>query len=383
MVSALATSRTASAADCIRTENSIFGAGGSAITPVLAKVAAALRKAEPPIIVYYSDPSACTGYQQFLDNKIVDTKIKFWDQDGKVQECSSGLGIEADFSTMATKPELCPGQTLPAGVGAFEGPIQTTNILTGWKSSQTSVSAEALYFIFGAGAWGDVKPWVDESAINVRDATSAVQLLTAKAIGVQPTAFLPTATKWTSNGQTITEIKRLNSIGKFEEAIGFASGPNVDKATSEAGGVKTLAYQHFGQSCGYLPDSEPGTPDKLNVRNGQYYLWSSNQFFARVESGKIKNPLVEKLVRYFTLQEEAPGVDIKRVLIEEGNVPQCAMRVLRTEDLGAVASYAPPKPCGCYFESIALKKPTCDACVGDEQCGGNGRKCHFGFCEAY
>ena len=45
----------------------VWGAGGSAITADLAKVATELSKLSPPITILFSDPSACTGFKGFLD----------------------------------------------------------------------------------------------------------------------------------------------------------------------------------------------------------------------------------------------------------------------------------------------------------------------------
>ena len=58
------------------------------------------------------------------------------------------------------------------------------------------------------------------------------------------------------------------------------------------------------------------------------------------------------------------------------------MQVKRDGDLGAVSSFQPDEPCGCYFESKVPGGATtaCTACTNDTTCGGG--KCRLGFCEA-
>ena len=34
-------------------------------------------------------------------------------------------------------------------------------------------------------------------------------------------------------------------------------------------------------------------------------------------------------------------------------IPQCAMRVKRTQEMGAATPFAPPGACGCYYEKVA------------------------------
>jgi hypothetical protein len=53
-------------------------------------------------------------------------------------------------------------------------------------------------------------------------------------------------------------------------------------------------------------------------------------------------------------------------------------------DLGAISSFAPPKPCGCFFETVATGETpdACTVCEADTDCDGDN-KCNYGFCEAY
>ena len=166
--------------------------------------------------------------------------------------------------------------------------------------------------------------------------------------------------------------------------------------------MKTLAYQHFGQTCAYWPDSSESTLDKLNVRQGLYPLWTPGHFFAPVDTtGAVVNhrpgaseperaaiaERVERLIGYFSGELASPPSvtpPIPQRVIAAGDIPLCAMQVTREGTVGAVSSYAPPEPCGCYFEAIATgKTEACPTCDVDEDCATFAPKCRHGYCEAY
>jgi hypothetical protein len=59
------------------------------------------------------------------------------------------------------------------------------------------------------------------------------------------------------------------------------------------------------------------------------------------------------------------------------------MQVRREEDLGALASYQPDAPCGCYFEARATGRSACEDCDDDDDCPDDAPACRFGYCEAH
>src|SRR5262249_19632408 len=149
-----------------------------------------------------------------------------------------------------------------------------------------------------------------------------------------------------------------------DATLGYVSGNAADTATST---VKTLAYQHYGQSCGYWPSSSESAQDKINVRQGVYALWTPGHAFAPVdEHGDIvikrgadadENAAIAERVKTFiglfagTLDSPA-GVTppVLERIIRAGDIPLCAMQVARDGTFGSVRSEAPDEPCGCYFE---------------------------------
>ena len=385
----------ASAADqcsSLNLPHPIYGAGGSAITADLKGVAAALSKLANPVTILFSDPSACTGFSGFL-SKQVKGDFKYWtvDSTNAVVEhtCSPDqvTGQEVAFAHMGNTADFCPNTTLPADVGDLTGPIQTVNIITGSGSNEASISAEALYYVYGFGADGKVAPWTNLAHTVQRTSSSFVQLFVAAAIGVPPAAF-KAGVQETTNPAVANDVVQFSS-GNGQDAIGFVSGSTADSTQ----GVKTLAFQSKGQSCGFWPDSTATARDKANVRNGQYYLWTPGHFFARVDSKKkIIDQDVANLVGWFNGTIDPPeGLDVAALTIKAGDIPQCAMQVTRDGTAGAISSWAPPAPCTHYFEKVATGTTQGAVCSADKDCKSKSEpKCRFfpsnatsGFCEAY
>jgi hypothetical protein len=376
----LAASGKALAVDCSTLPNPVYGLGGSSTKPILGKVAAGLVVAATPQSIVYQAPGACLGINGLIGNTLLTGTASYWDAAGKEQSCTlPGAGQPIDFASMGNSATSCPGvAALPADIGDFLGPVNTYNLIVPTASSQTSISSEGAYFAFGFGQLGQAQPWVDDTQIFRRDANSAAQLFVALATGIPAEKFKGIDTK--TNGGTITAVSQST---KPEAAIGLVSGEIADASRST---VRTLAYQHKGQRCGFTPDSTATSYDKKNVRNGQYHIWAPLHFFAKVDAqGKIVNPDVAKLLGYFTGDVEAPAnVDMLSIEIKSGNVPRCAMNVWREGDLGPLKKYVPEKPCGCFFESVATGavSSTCTACANGAACPSRAPVCRHNFCEA-
>ena len=80
-----------------------------------------------------------------------------------------------------------------------------------------------------------------------------------------------------TNGRSVTLVATATNP---EAAIGFVSGENADANRTT---VRTLAFQHTEQRCGYWPDSTATSFDKRSVRDGLYWLWTTTHFFAPVK----------------------------------------------------------------------------------------------------
>lgn len=386
--------------------NRIVGDGGSAATPTIKAVALALAAAnwgdQEKFTVFYAQPSACIGYRAFKANDSgAKQNFLYWTASG--EKTCTGTNLPVDFSHMGSEVELCAGEVKPDDVGDFPAPVQTVNVITSKFSNEDSISAEALHFIYGYGQNGQVSPWTSAAGVVQRTDTSFVHNYISAAIKVPQNAFWWGATPgWnpadgpdpkaafaantvTSNGASVTFINNYAAGGgtKPNETLGYISGSQADL---NRGTVKSLAFKAFDQDCAVYPDKNATALDKINVRLGRYAMWSPGHFYAKTANGKIVNENVAKFIAWFNVQEPAPGnVNVTRSIIEAGDIPECAMQANRDTALGAIYSYAPKKPCGCFFESIATgAAPTvCTACASDSECPGEGEKCNYGYCEAY
>jgi hypothetical protein len=355
----------------------IYGIGGSATKPLLGKVGAALAAQPSPRTIIYQAPGACVGVNGFLGSTLLTGTASYWDTAGKEQTCTiDAPGQAIDFVNTGNTATSCPGVTaLPADIGDFTGPVNAYTLIVPKASSQTSISREAAYFVFGFGQQGQAAPWTDEANLFVRDQTSAAQLFISIATGVPAQKFKGVDTK--SNSGTVTAVAQSK---KPEAAIGLVSGEVADANRDT---VKVLAYQQTDQRCGFWPDSTPTSFDKRSVRNGQYWLWAPVHFFAKVDAQqKIVNPAVAEFIGLFTGEVTLPDVDMLAIETKSGNVPKCAMNVWRDGDLGDIRKQAPAEPCGCAFEKLATGTTTCGACETNAQCGASTPVCRHGFCEA-
>ncbi len=373
------TTGSAWAVDCASLPTPIYGRGGSAAKPTLGAIAGALAKAGNQPTLVFQAPGACFGINSLIDKQKLTGTASYWDASGKEQTCDLPLtGVEVDFANMGNGATVCPGITeLPADIGDFSNVVQAFDFFVPKASTQTSISAEGVYFVYGFGAQGQAAPWTDESQIIRRDENSAAQIAISLAVGIPLTKFKGVDAK--SNGNSVTLV---STSTKPEAAIGFASSEVADANRNV---INILAYKHKEQNCGYYPDSGANARDKRNVRTGQYQIWSPNHFFARIGSdGKIAKPDVAKLIGYYVGTTPAPtGVNLLELTIKAGSIPRCAMEVWRDVDLGTPVSNAPAEPCGCYFEATATGASTCQACPGgqDSECGASAPHCRFGYCE--
>jgi hypothetical protein len=364
--------------------NPIYGSGGSAITNTLRAVAVELAKLpeDERVTIFFADPGACSGYQAFLDEN-VKTQFKYWSADNVQGTCDAEdlvNGQAVDFAHMGNAADFCIGGTQPDTVSDTLGPVQTVNLITNRSSVEDSISAEAVFLAYGFGAASAAGPWTIEAGLQKRKSDSFVHLFLADSVTLPPSAFLGV-----ERGNNQDVVKFVGEFATPDASLGYvsSSAAELGKAT-----VKTLAYQHFGQTCGVYPDSTASRYDKLNVRQGKYHFWTPGHFFARQDpaTGAFTNANAEKLIGWFTGKVAPPGeLDVNALIIGAGDTPQCAMQVKREGTVGAISSFAPDKPCGCYFETIALKEipESCEACETDDDCGGDTPSCNYGFCEAY
>lgn len=383
-VSAFAPS--ASAATCASLPSPVYMTGSSAVKPFAAKLGTALGTATPATTVVYKGQGSCFGPDAIYNGTAMTGTASFWDATGMEQSCDLDLtGTPADVGVSDVYGKTCNAAFDKPDVGDFFGPVQVMNFVVPAASSQTSISAEAAYLVFGFGMAGAVAPYTDDNLIFRRNETSGTQLMitTALSQGGQP---FP-GTKWkgidaTGSGALLTKV---STSAMPEATIGILASDLADDAVT-GGKIKILQYQHYEQSCGFLPDSSTTSHDKKNVRDGHYPIWGPLHMFAKIGADKKPtNKAAATLIDAITGAAEVTGVNMIDVEISAHTIPGCAMQVGRTAEIGALMSVAPAKPCGCYFEAKAngAAPTSCKTCTTDTDCaGGPATHCRYGYCEA-
>jgi hypothetical protein len=363
----------------------VYGLGGSAIAPLIAELGVQLYQAKALVVVYNSANGACSGPNALIGNTKITGTATYWAS----RNATTGLpvastcqlaiaGDDADFGAANNSALSCPGITaLPTDVGQFQGGASSANFIVPLDSLEQSISAAAAYLVYGFADVGGVAPWVNPAQIFRRDQNSFLTATLHDVLGIPANQVKGIDTL--NNNNTITSVSTA-PVGQRQATIGMVGGEVADQNRDK---VKTLAYQHTGQTCGYWPDSSPNSYDKRNLRSGQYYLWNPEYFFAKVDAGhQVVDPEVAKFIGYLTSKVAPPsGIKSLDVELAANVVPKCAMQVWRDTDFGPQYSYAPPEPCGCYFEFKKTGSTSCTSCASTACTGG--KVCRNSFCEDY
>lgn len=382
----LALQSPARAVNCEALPNPVYVAGSTAVQPFLAKVAGELAGLTPAITVVYQGQGSCTGVGYMstaTTGTISGTGLLYWDTTSTAVtggcDISALNGEPVDIGVSDVYALSCAGITsMPTDVHDFYGPVQSMTFAVPQASNQNSISAQAAYLVFGLGSAGQASPWTDETLLEIRSATSGTQTMIAFAIKV-PAAQWKGVTHQTSGG-VLTDLVAAATGGNANAAIGILSTGFMDQ---QRGTLKELAYQHYEQDCGYWPDSDTTKFDKQNVRDGHYAIWGPLHMLARVSNGTAVNANAQKILDYLTGAVTPTTFDLIQTEAKGGVVPDCAMRVSRTAEIGAMASYMPAKSCWCKytFEANGTAPAGCQTCTADAGCPTTAPKCNYGYCE--
>jgi hypothetical protein len=368
----------------------VFITGSSAVGPFLAGIGQALAGTTT---IIYASPGSCQGVDAVFNGTPMGTgTATYWDNTGKAQTCTlanevADIGVSDVYYSSCTAPFVFTA--LPATIQETFGPNQVMQFVVPAASTASIISAQAAYLVYGFGASTNaVMQWNDPSSIFQRGAASGTQSMLAKAIGVAADKWQPTA--GTVTGGSTGMLNAVSKATNTNAAIGILASDVTDKTTPATmdGGtpvsnrslVKILAFQGFGQSCGYLPNSTSTSYDKRNVRNGNYQVWGPIHFYSKMTGLK---PAATSLIGYFNGTVATPtGVNLLDLEIQAHVVPSCAMTVSRTTEVGPISAYKDPNPCGCYMEEqLAPGTSGCTACTASTSCSAT-QKCSHGYCEA-
>jgi hypothetical protein len=389
--------------DCTTLPNAVHGIGGSAATAYIRALAKALAAGGETLTVVYADTGACDAmtWLAVKPNDGLTKSAKYWNAGtGAEGTCTypSGSKTLAQWGTMAQESTTCGGVTAkPQNVADYLGPISGLSLIVPVASSNYAITTDAGYYIygFGPGTGHDVGPWKTPASIASRTTTSAAGLLIAKALGLPTSRPLfgsnltarPQQDVKTNQGAIDYITSEPAAVADPDSALGFCSTETVEAGANRSK-VRTLAFQAKGQDVAYFPDSSDTASDKKNLREGRYYLWGPQHFFLRTnESGAPLEELAGKLSEYFTGKRALPGSKaFLDLVIETGLVPQCAMHVTRSDDMGPLSSFQPDEPCGCYFDEKKGFDHGCKACSAsdgekDSACPAEAPVCRHKFCE--
>ncbi len=357
----------------------IYLYGSSALNLALRTLAQAISGTAS--VVYQSDTS-CSGLDAILTGL---TRLKgaaqYWAPN---QNEPIPCRIEGEQLADIGLCDVSPGSCIPdfAGSGNLVddlGPAQVFMFTVPKGSTQTAISAEAAYTVYGYDD-GGVEPWVDPESLLRRGSGSGVQLTMAASLGLEH-SFWRGVIK-----QRSSEVKpALLTLADPERALGITSADVADEADAKAN-LRTLAYQHFGQSCAFTPDSSAGSSDKRNVRDGHYELWAPLHFYTRGQNGRTQDPFVAEIISYLTGARSLPNrnTDFITTLKQGGLVPTCAMRVQRSREGARIEPVQPSSSCSCYFDASppgGSVRADCVPCTSNAQCSAAAPNCSFGYCE--
>ena len=252
-----------------------------------------------------------------------------------------------------------------------QGPTQAYVMAVPTASSQTAITFEEAYFVFGFGAAGMIAPWIDEAQMFIRTITKSTLLAWAANISVP-------GNKWKGvmlDGSPMV-VSGINNGTAAAIGILGAEVYDANRAT-----MKVLAYRAKGQYAAYYPDSSSSSRDKKNVRDGHYTVWSPTIWMDTVDgTGAPVKPSARYVIDLIAGKTVTPppSFGMIDVIAAVGLVPICAMRVNRAFEGGPLSLFTPPESCTCKYESL-VDTSTCATCTTSCATG----VCRNGFCEEF
>jgi len=297
-----------------------------------------------------------------------------WQTDAALP-CTSTSGQLPDIGNSALFISSCANITTPppTTLSVSAGPIQGYVMTVPKASDQVSITYEQAFFVFGFGMAGMIMPWIDETEMFIRAATTSTILTWGANISVP-------AAKWkgvpkTASGDVVTALQNAPDP---EAAIGILGSEVYDGFRST---LTVLAYRAQHQYAAYYPDSTFTSHDKKNIRDGHYTVWSPTFWMYNLNpDGSPVNPAAKYVVDLIVGNEPtpAPNFDMPSVVATVGLVPDCAMGVQRAYDGGPLSFYSPAESCVCKYESI-VDQSTCNTCSNINPCTTG--VCRNGYCE--
>ncbi|MGE5180734.1 MAG: hypothetical protein ACM31C_01665 [Acidobacteriota bacterium] len=289
--------------------------------------------------------------------------------------CTATAGTLPDIGNSATFVSSCTTEAPPATVTLINGPTQAYVMAVPKASSQTALTYEEAYFVFGFGMLGMVQPWIDETEMFIRTITKSTLLTWAANIGVP-------ANKWkgTMFAASSDVVSHLQNASNPEAAIGILGAEVYDADRSF---LTELAFRAKDQYAAYFADSTSTSFDKQNVRDGHYTVWAPTVWMYNTDgAGNAVSADAKFVIDLISGHAVAnpPNFDPTTIVARVGLVPDCAMRVQRDFDGGPLRLYKPSISCTCKYLSDVDISP-CDTCDAQTPCSIG--VCRAGYCEEF
>ena len=288
--------------------------------------------------------------------------------------CTVPAGTIPDIANSALFNSACNPATPPASVFLNFGPVQAYVMAVPEASTQTAITFEEAYFVFGFGTNGQVAPWTDELSMYIRTITKSTLLAWAANISVP-------GDKWKgvrrdSSPEVVADLQ--GATANAEKAIGILGAEVYDGLRST---LNVLAFRAKGQYAAYYPDSTFTARDKKNVRDGHYTVWSPTVWMDKVDgNGDPVKPNTRYITDLIAGKTVTPVTNFSMIdiIAAVGLVPDCAMRVKRGFEGGPLSLYQPTESCVCKYESL-VDTSSCATCDTTTSCATG--TCRNGYCE--
>ncbi len=374
------------------TPTPLYLSGSTALEPLLKTIGpkVAADATSPYTLVYLKDGS-CSGVTRIIGDGLIKQTMNYipatYDGVSAVPTCSvdATAGLAGDLVLSDVDASLCPGSPAIPNLKDFNGPVNNMVFVVPNTSTQTAISAEQAYLVFGLADAGMVAPWLDKMYYFIRAVDSGTRAMITANIGTGSHAWNGVSMKPTGGsngtGDVLNYVVGQATTGNQEKTIGILGEDFYDQSNNRSS-VKALAYRAFKQRYAYWPDSTLTSRDKRNVRDGRYGIWGYIHMLAAVDGQGVPTNAKAKFFIDLLQGTSTPvGYDVTDAITDSHLTPTCAMNVKHPIEFGALTPYAPDKPCGCSFEKRATgAEPTgCMACTGT--CPGT-QVCRKNYCEA-
>jgi hypothetical protein len=366
----------------------LYMAGTSDFGPLLKQLTPLLMANTPPHRPIFMPGTSCGGANAVYDptmtviKDVAGTTTKaasyayYFDDAGTQVSCSldpEGKAVDIGVSNLYST--VCnPAYASSVTVAGYLGPVVTFGFTVPAVSTQGSISVEAAHIIFGLGGQNPLgspaSPWLNAAYYSVRNAGAGSTALAAELIRVPRAAF------WGVDRLSTDNIRdALTGSAAPEQSIGILS---IDYADKSRGNLRVLYLQGEGQISGFLPDSTTTSFNKANVRDGLYPLWGYVHFYTANINGAPSTAAGAFVTRFSVPKLDRALVD---AMIDASLVPQCAMKVARDTEMGALVRNPNNYQCVCYFDHRTSGKVSCTQCTTSNDCPTSTPACNCGFCE--